>query len=151
MSSVVLSRRSQATMLRSLPAILSIVILILGPRACCLSTFITQATTKTSSTKSELAQKRCCCKNHCKQNEDTPSDDKQECPCEKWHGQNNAIVQSILKCLSGQVSQSFNIQHVISCHFQVVAYLAMLVGHEPVGFPRMCASNLLCLISIARC
>lgn len=138
-------------MLRSLPAILSIVILVLGPRACCLSTFITQKTnTETSSIKRAKVQERCCCKNHCSQNHDTPSDEKRQCPCEKWHGQINAIVHSILKSLVDQ-DLPFIIQYVITSHFQVVANLELQGGHEPVGFPRMCASTLLCLISIARC
>ncbi len=139
-------------MLRSLPAILSIVILVLGPRACCLSTMLKQRLNdeKAGSTKA-LTNEGCSCKKHGQHSSDSLPCNKNGCPCEKWHFENSAIIQSLQ-----QVSVDLNIQllffqNVVLSYVQLMMFESNQSIVEPSGFPRLCASELLRFISVARC
>lgn len=147
------SWRLQAIMLRSLPAILSIIILVLGPRTCCLVTFLSQSSSpKTTSRPIEMVKERCCCNKQCTQSETEPChSDEKNCPCEKRHGENSAIIQARLLCSADQDNLSPINSYVAICHVQLTMLQLTNVCIEPVGFPRLFASSLLRLISVANC
>lgn len=153
MSRMFQSWRLQAIMLRSLPAILSIIILVLGPRTCCLVTFLSQSSSpETSSRPIEMVKERCCCNKQCTHSETEPRhSDEKNCPCEKRHGENPVIIQSTLLGSADQDNLSPSNSYVAICHAELAMFRLTNVCIEPVGFPRLFASSLLRLISVALC
>ncbi len=139
-------------MLRSLPAILMIIILVLGPRACCLSTLLNQRLIgEKSGSMKVLANEGCGCKKHGTHSSKSSPDEKNECPCEKWQVENAAIIQIPQQTSVDQSIQPHFFQNALVSYAQLTLFQSNQSTDEPSGFPRLCASELLCFISVARC
>lgn len=138
-------------MLRSLPALISIMMLVLGPRACCLSAFVNFSSAEASPSKSQPVRECKCCQKHSRSTQENPkNEEKRECPCKKGHAKNNAIISSMTKSIEDQSCMSWQFHFLSFCNVDRLSCLTE-PAFEPICFPRLCAASLLKLISISRC